>query len=115
MSDKDFETWWGREGSVGPSSKDDLESHAKKMCEIAWSNGRYKMSPQQKIKAAVEVCGVEAVWNKLNGFCNFRGILSGADQFVIEADGSVYDEENGVYLTDQELSEFLEWAEGEYR
>lgn len=43
MSRADFNIWWEKEGSgITPRAGDDMESHAKRVAEIAWSNGEYK-------------------------------------------------------------------------
>jgi len=37
-----FEQWWHLEGSaMRPISKEDQETHAKRISAIAWSNGAY--------------------------------------------------------------------------
>lgn len=39
----EFEVWWADEGSsITPNPGDDLEQHAKRVAQIAWSNGAYK-------------------------------------------------------------------------
>ena len=38
----DFDRWWFTEGSKPPAVGDDIETHCKKMCSIAWENGAYK-------------------------------------------------------------------------
>jgi hypothetical protein len=35
----DFERWWYQEGSAFGPVDEDVEEFAKRMCEIAWSNG----------------------------------------------------------------------------
>jgi hypothetical protein len=35
----DFERWWYQEGSAFGPVDEDVEDFAKRMCEIAWSNG----------------------------------------------------------------------------
>ena len=35
----DFERWWYQEGSACGPVDEDVEEFAKRMCEIAWSNG----------------------------------------------------------------------------
>ena len=38
-----FDVWWHNEGSgIVPRQDDDMESHAKRVAEIAWQNGAYK-------------------------------------------------------------------------
>lgn len=40
---KDFENWWHQEGSaLHPLPTEDVEEFAKRITEIAWSNGIYK-------------------------------------------------------------------------
>ena len=42
MSKEDFEYWWHEEGSgMRPLPEEDTEAFAKRICEIAWSNGEY--------------------------------------------------------------------------
>lgn len=39
---KKFIAWWHREGSgINPKSFSDVESFARQICSIAWSNGEY--------------------------------------------------------------------------
>ena len=39
----DFDAWWNAEGSgLLPRSFDDMESHTRRVAEIAWANGAYK-------------------------------------------------------------------------
>lgn len=40
---KDFENWWHQEGSaLHPLPTEDIEEFAKRITQIAWSNGVYK-------------------------------------------------------------------------
>lgn len=40
---KAFETWWHNEGSgMPPIAGEDAETHVRRICEIAWSNGADK-------------------------------------------------------------------------
>ena len=68
------------------------------------------ITSQQKIAHAVEVCGADKVWDSLNDFCDDQNVPNGADRFVVNDDGSIYDEYDGIYLTDSELDSFTEWA-----
>ena len=44
-----FEIWWEREGSgMTPKPDDDMESHAKRISQIAWMNGAYKNDPSNQ-------------------------------------------------------------------
>ena len=38
----DFERWWYQEGSAFRPVDEDVEEFAKRMCQIAWSNGAFK-------------------------------------------------------------------------
>ena len=39
-----FDKWWYDEGSgMPPLPEEDAEAHVRRVCEIAWSNGAYKM------------------------------------------------------------------------
>lgn len=38
-----FDVWWHNEGSeMPPLPSEDAETHVRRICEIAWSNGAYK-------------------------------------------------------------------------
>lgn len=37
-----FEYWWYHEGSAFRPVDEDVEEFAKRMCQIAWSNGAFK-------------------------------------------------------------------------
>lgn len=37
----DFERWWYDEGSANRPVDEDIEEFAKRMCQIAWSNGAF--------------------------------------------------------------------------
>lgn len=46
MSSTAFERWWRDEGSaMRPSPGEDAEEHAKRVAQIAWSNGEYVTNP----------------------------------------------------------------------
>lgn len=70
------------------------------------------VSPQQKIRHAVALTGPGVVWDTLDAFCKERGLLQLADDLVINDDGSIDNVETGHQLTDDELQDFVEWAEG---
>lgn len=122
-----FDEWWYNEGSgMGPKPDEDRETHVKRVTEIAWSNGAYKMleavasgracedtmsntTSQQKIAHAVEVCGVERVWDSLDEFVKSKG-GEGAANLTVNENGSV-----SVYpfekdASESSLDEFVEWA-----
>jgi hypothetical protein len=41
---QDFDTWWDQEGSgIIPLKEHDWEEHSKRISEIAWKNGAYKL------------------------------------------------------------------------
>jgi len=42
MSNKDFETWWHREGSQPPRENEDLKEFTERIAKMAWENGAYK-------------------------------------------------------------------------
>ena len=65
---------------------------------MAW-NRRGKNEAQQKIKAGVGIFGTDKVWDQLDRFCKTTDVSS-ADGFMIEPDGSIYDEYHGRYLTE---------------
>ena len=49
---KDFENWWHQEGSaLHPLPTEDVEEFAKRITQIAWSNGVYK-----EREACAKVC-----------------------------------------------------------
>jgi hypothetical protein len=52
----DFERWWYQEGSAFGPVDEDVEEFAKRMCEIAWSNGAFK-----EREACAKVCDDLAV------------------------------------------------------
>lgn len=53
----DFKTWWKTEGSaMRPQSNEDIEEFAKRLTEIAWSNGKYV-----EREACAKVCEDEDV------------------------------------------------------
>jgi hypothetical protein len=37
----DFERWWYDEGSANRPVDEDIEEFAKRMCQVAWSNGAF--------------------------------------------------------------------------
>lgn len=44
-----FAIWWKDEGSgMTPKPDDDMESHAKRISQIAWMNGAYKNDPSNQ-------------------------------------------------------------------
>lgn len=47
----DFENWWYDEGSANRPVDEDVEEFAKRMCQIAWSNGAYKERERAALKA----------------------------------------------------------------
>lgn len=72
------------------------------------------LSAQDKIRVAVSVAGVEAVWEKLNEFWeNTENVPGLADNMTVETDGSIYSEDTGKYLPDSILEEFVEYCEKE--
>ena len=57
MSNPAFETWWAREGYL---VKVRCPEDVKRLCEIAWSNGRYMTHDYREIVEAVNescTCG----------------------------------------------------------
>lgn len=46
----DFERWWYDEGSANRPVDEDVEEFAKRMCQIAWSNGAYKERERAALK-----------------------------------------------------------------
>ena len=55
-----FDVWWHNEGSgMPPLPGEDAETHVRRICEIAWSNGAYKAREEiLKLKSEVN-CRVE--------------------------------------------------------
>lgn len=67
------------------------------------------LKPQDKIKIAIEIVEVAYVFDNLIKFLTFKQ-CDDWDLYMIEDDGSIYQEELGRYLTDEELEEFLSYA-----
>lgn len=53
---KDFETWWRREGSAPPSNGRDHEEHTQRMCWIAWENGASTSPLVRRLSALLKEC-----------------------------------------------------------
>ena len=70
------------------------------------------MTAQDKIMAAVEICGTYLVWDKLDRFKRLATGFS-ADSMLVKDDGSIYLEDDGRFLNDSELDDFTEWCRGE--
>jgi hypothetical protein len=50
-----FEQWWHREGSaMRPLSKEDQETHVKRISAIAWSNGAYANGLYPRLDSSAE-------------------------------------------------------------
>lgn len=52
----DFERWWHDEGSANRPVDEDIEEFAKRMCQVAWSNGAFV-----EREACAKVCEDRAV------------------------------------------------------
>ncbi len=70
-------------------------------------------SSQDKIRAAVEVCGVERVHESLTDFLRSVGREEWSNDFVVLGDGSVAKDDKGDWVSDTELDVFVEWAKEE--
>lgn len=72
-----------------------------------------KLSSQDKIRAAVEVCGVERVHGALTDFLKYKKKLGLANDYEIQKEGYIYNTWECEDMTDGELDDFVDWAKEE--
>jgi hypothetical protein len=82
-----FESWWHNEGSgIAPTKDEDIEEFAKRVTQIAWSNGGYVMQnlcSKLCVDASKPEPGeiqTDAQWAALTLAVSIRGIKIGKEK-----------------------------------
>ncbi len=111
-----FEAWWENEFDKNPNIYD---YPRRKLCEMAWSNAILKNEAQEKIRAAVGICGVESVHRALTEFLKTMCLDEYANDFEIQTDGSMIGPSDGsitgstAQVGKDELAKFVNYCEKE--
>ncbi len=66
MSEASFKRWWRDEGSgMIPCANHDMEEHARRIAEIAWSNGEYCADARTRLAVQDMEAGVKELTDQI--------------------------------------------------